>query len=275
MTTRVARLTKNGILNAKLFDELSDSNREIGVDRNGTFYAQLIDENLKTNLSPNVPMRMTSDRELIVYDYINEFVPYPIISETRLPIYGTGGGAYPPTSQWTGLLNQSRDDFFLSIDLPFVFYIAGSGYTRTFLGSNTYLTFGSGSTDFISLSESNPPYPKFHFGSADNSVQRVSTFVSSNNYVRIRYEGTASTFGTVGSPNIVLEITLFNPLLTESDNVLELRVGNHSRPNGQKMVASSTTAYATYSHSTNQSYVFVGNANGTEWNILEGHSVLY
>jgi hypothetical protein len=70
--TRVARLTKNGVLTARLFDELSDPNREIGIDRNGIFYSQFIDENLKTNLTLDNPMRMTSDKQLIVYDYIDE-----------------------------------------------------------------------------------------------------------------------------------------------------------------------------------------------------------
>jgi hypothetical protein len=275
---KVARLTKNGVLYARLFDEISDPNREVGVNQVGTFYSQLVDENLKTNLSSNIPMRINSDRELIVYDYIdeiNEIASYEILQQTRLPVYGTGGGLYPPTPQWTGLINQSRDDNFIRIDLPFTFYIAGNGYTDVYLSSNTYLTFGAGSLEYFSLSASNPPLPKFHFGSGDNSYQRVSVYSFANEYLRIRYEGTASTSGIIGSPNIVLEMTLFNPSLVLQQNILELCVGNHSRPGGQRMVANSTTSYATYSHSTNQSYVFVGNQNGTSWDILTGYSVDY
>ena len=131
------------------------------------------------------------------------------------------------------------------------------------MGSNSYITFGSGSTAFNSLSASNPPFPKFMFGSADNSYQRVSRFAFGTDYQRIRYEGTAATSGSVGSPNIVLEITLFNPNVMGGRNILELLVGNHSRLTGLRMVASASTQYATYTLAQNQSYVFEGNNTGT------------
>jgi hypothetical protein len=274
----VARLSKDGVLTSRLFDEINVNNNEVGVDNVGVFVSDFIDENLAANLPSNVPMRITKNKELLVYDYIDEInqpETYEILNQTQLPSYGTGGGSYPPSPQWTGLLDLSRDDFFIEIGLPFTFYIAGNGYSNTFLGSNTYLTFGEGSLEYISLSASNPPLPKFHFGSADNSFQRVSTFNYSNEYTRIRYEGTASTSGTIGSPDIVLEITLFNSRLLGDRNILELRVGNHNRSTGQRMVANSTTAYATYAHATNQSYVFVGNGDGTQWDILTGYSVDY
>jgi phage protein U len=203
---------------------------------------------------------------------------YSIVSGTKLPIYGTGAGTYPPTASWTGIQNASVDDNFLTISLPFTFYIAGTGYTTTYMGSNTYLTFSAGASEYGqlgALGATRPPVPKFHFGSADNSYQRVSRFASGTNYQRIRYEGTAATSGTVGAPNIVLEITLFNPSIMGGNNVLELLVGNHSRTTGARMVASSTTQYATYTLSTNQSYVFVGNSDGTSWTISTGFNVSY
>jgi hypothetical protein len=275
---KVATISKDGVLTARLFDEINQNGNGIGVNAVGKFTADFIDENLISNLPQNIPMRITENKELLVYDYIdefNEFSSYEIFNETRLPIYGTSGGSYPPSEKWTGLVNESRDDEFVEINLPFTFYIAGTGYTKTFLGSNTYLTFGSGSVEYLSLSASNPPYPKFHFGSADNSYQRVSVFSYSDEYTRIRYEGTASTSGIIGSPNIVLEITLLNPLVMKNRNILELCVGNHSRPSGQRMVANSTTEYATYPHFQNQSYVFEGNSDGTSWNVLTGYSVDY
>ena len=58
-------------------------------------------------------------------------------------------------------------------------------------------------------------------------------------------------------------------------NVLELLVGNHSRLTGVRMVASSTTQYATYTLAQNQSYVFDGNSDGTNWIIYTGHNVNY
>jgi hypothetical protein len=41
------------------------------------------------------------------------------------------------------------------------------------------------------------------------------------------------------------------------------------------MVANATTAYATYTLSQNQSYVFEGNSNGTSWTIYTGYNVNY
>jgi len=193
--------------------------------------------------------------------------------ENKLPTYGTGGGSYPPPG-WTGIVNANVDDGWASFSIPFTFYIAGSGYTTAYMGSNTYLTFGSGSSDYISLSASIPALPKFMFGAADNSYQRLSTYVNGTDYVKIRYEGNGSISGTAGSPGIVLEITLFNPANYGGYSVLELLTGNHNRTFGISLVANSSTAYTSYSQSPNTSYVFVGNSNGTGWSIYSNASVI-
>ena len=275
----VGRLKSTGILQAVQFDELNYST--VGVTTAGVFHSTFFDENTLSTLTSGIPMRMGNDSSCTVYSYIDEFTfspSYDIVSGTKLPLYGTGGGTYPPTASWTGIQNLSADDAFLTINLPFTFYIAGTGYTQTFMGSNTYLTFSSGASEYGqlgALGATRPPVPKFHFGAADNSYQRVSTIASATDYQRIRYEGTAATSGTIGSPNIVLEITLFNPSIMSGNNVLELLVGNHSRLTGAAMVANSTTAYATYTLAQNQSYVFVGNSDGTSWTIYTGYYVNY
>lgn len=203
------------------------------------------------------------------------YATYAVVSGTRAPVYGAGAGTYPPNASWTGLFNSSADDAYLTISLPFTFSIAGTGYTTTYLGSNSYFTFGSGATNYSSLSASNPAYPKMMYGAADNSYQRVSMVTYGSDYVRTRYEGTAATSGTAGSPNIVAEITFFNPTRTSGTNVVELLVGTHSRTGGVACVASSSSAYATYTVAANQSYVFVGNAAGTSWTIYTGYHVNY
>ena len=285
----VARLRSDGVLFTNLFDEFSAPSRNVSVDQYGVFYSNTMQEGTFSNLNSNTPMRIVSNKDLRVFNYFDELTgvsdvtppppsgTYSIVSGTKLPTFGSGGGTYPP-SGWTGIQNASVDDNFLTISLPFTFYIAGSGYTTTYMGSNTYLTFSAGASEYGqlgALGATRPPVPKFHFGSADNSYQRVSRFASGTNYQRIRYEGTAATIGTVGSPNIVLEITLFNPNVMGGKNVLELLVGNHSRLTGARMVASSTTQYATYTLSQNQSYVFEGNADGTSWTIYTGYNVNY
>lgn len=189
---------------------------------------------------------------------------------TRAPVFGSGGGAYPP-SGWTGLQNASIDDAFVSAPIP-SFALNSTGYTTVFIGSNTYLTFGAGSTNFSGLSASNPNLNKLHLGAADNSYQRVSYFQSGNDFTRIRYEGNGSTFGTVGSPGIVYEATFFRNGLTGGLPVVEVLFGNHNKTTGIAGIYNTTTAYATYSQSANQSYVFYGNtATGTSWTIFVGY----
>lgn len=194
---------------------------------------------------------------------------YPSVQGYAAPVYGTGAGTYPPTG-WTGIQNASVDDGFLTIAIPFTFYMAGTGYTTTYLGSNSYITFGGGSSNYSGLSASNPAYPKLMFGASDNSYQRVST-LSTTNSLKIRYEGNGSTSGTLGSPGIVVELALFNPSLFYGNlNVIEMRVGVHNRTGGVNMIANASTALLSYTLSQYQSYVFIGNATGTSWKVVSG-----
>ena len=188
---------------------------------------------------------------------------------TKAPTLGAGGHAtYPPTG-WTGLQNGSADDANVNTTIP-TFILNNVSYTTVYIGSNTYLTFGSGSTVYSSLSASNPALNKIHIGAADNSYQRVSRISSGTNYTRIRYEGNCSTSGTVGSPGIVFEVTFFNMSLTGNVPVVEILVGNHCRTSGQVGIANSLAYYATWSLSANQSYVLVGDSAGTSWTVYTG-----
>ena len=194
---------------------------------------------------------------------------YVLTAGTKAPVFGAGGGTYPP-SGWTGLQNSSVDDNFVNANIP-SFTINSTSYTTVSIGSNTYLTFGGGSSNYSGLSSSNPALNKIHMGAADNSYQRVSTVSSGTNYTRIRYEGNGSTSGTVGSPGIVYEATFFNSTLTGGSPTVEILFGNHNRTTGQAGIANTSSYYATYSQAANQSYVFVGNSTGTSWTIYTGY----
>ena len=199
-------------------------------------------------------------------------LPYPAVAGYAAPVYGTGAGTYPPTG-WTGLFNSTIDDSNMGIGIPFMFYMAGTGYTTTYLGSNSYITFGGGSSAYSGLSATNPPYPKLMFGAADNSYQRVSS-LSSASSLKIRYEGNGTTSGTAGAPGIVVELTLFNPTLFLGGlNVIEMRVGVHNRLAGVSMIASASAALSNYTLAQNQSYVFIGNATGSSWRVAAGAHV--
>lgn len=198
---------------------------------------------------------------------------YNITSGTKAPVFGTGPGAYPPAS-WTGIQNVSADDAYVLVSgFPFTFRHSGVAGTSVYVGSNSYLTYGGGSNNFNGLSSSNPALPKFFLGSADNSYQRVSYFIGTD-YVRIRYEGNASTSGTVGNPGIVYEVTHFNPALFGGNNVIEVLVGKHNRVAGGLFgSANNTTYYVSGTIAANQSYVFDGTATGNNHTLYTGYYI--
>jgi hypothetical protein len=197
---------------------------------------------------------------------------YTITAGTRAPVFGAGAASPSPPTGYTANVIANADDANFNIAFGFTFYMSGTGYTSCFPGSNSYVTFGSGSTAYNSLGPTNPALDKFFFMGADNSWQRVSTIVAAT-YIRIRYEGTASTGGTPGSPNIVYEATFFNPSSFGGNNVVELLIGTNNRPTGVMSVASPSANYATGTPTANQSFVFSGNSTGTAWTILSGYYV--
>ena len=198
---------------------------------------------------------------------------YNITSGTKAPVFGTGPGAYPPAS-WTGIQNASADDAYTIVpNFPFTFYHSGKASANVYVGSNSYLTYGGGSNVFNTLSSSNPPLPKFFLGSADNSYQRVSYYIGTD-YVRLRYEGTGATSGTIGNPNIVYEVTHFNPALFGGNNVIEVLVGKHVRTFGALFgSANNTTYYVSGTIAANQSYVFDGTSTGNNHTLYTGYYI--
>lgn len=192
-------------------------------------------------------------------------------------------------SNWTMIATTNLDDGSGQIQLPFPFYINGVPYTSLYVGTNTYITFGAGSSNYGNintegspLNELNPPHTKFHLGSADNSWQRVGWCVvnsgTTNDYVLIRYEGNAATGGTPGSPSvpIIYEIKFFNPnRIFNGLPTVEFVVGSHARTNGAWGIYSSTQAidYLRPVLKANNSYVFQGTSvQGYTFTIYSGYS---
>lgn len=104
-------------------------------------------------------------------------------------IYGSlapslGAGAYAstwPPPEWTSLWNNNNpgspipnsDDGFVTVPISSTI-IMGTARTNAYVGSNAYITFGSGSTNYSSLSTTNPALDKFMFNAGDRSYQRVA-----------------------------------------------------------------------------------------------------
>ena len=188
---------------------------------------------------------------------------------------GSGGAASYPPSGFTSVQNSNVDDNFVEIPLNFTFRFLGLPFTSIFVGSNTYITFGNGSSTFSNLGPSNPAVPKIFLGSADNSYQRVAfTRGLENSYLRVRYEGTAGTSGTPGSPNIVFEIIFFDPRSTNSANVFQLYVGLHSRLSGLFRICTATedrlnldTGSVANPLAANTGYLFQSDSNGNNFTV--------
>lgn len=106
----------------------------------------------------------------------------------------------------------NNDDGYWQVDLPFDISFLGTTYTSVFVGTNTYVTFGGGSSVYSGLGETTPNLPKIMWGCADNSVQRIYYGVEGtapNRTYRIRVEGNGTTSGTLGSPNMICEYTFY------------------------------------------------------------------
>lgn len=207
---------------------------------------------------------------------------YTLQVGTKAPVLGAGAQSSFPASNWISIVSASADDANTSVSLPFTWTYNSVGYTSFFPNSNYYITFGLGSNQFNGLSASSPALNKIFFAATDNSWQRVSSFTSGTDYKRLRWEGTASTSGTPGNPNMVYELTFFNPSLTDNVPWLELLVGVQARGNNTVGIISGlynqTTKLADLGPSNrgvtaNQSYVMVGNSTGTSWTVYTGYNV--
>jgi hypothetical protein len=122
----------------------------------------------------------------------------------------------------------NNDDGFWTLNLPFNISYLGNSYNTVYVGTNHYLTFTAGSTNWSSLGPSNPNLPKIMWSCADNSVQRIYFGVEGtapNRTYRVRVEGTASTGGSVGNPNMVNEYVFYEAVPAQID----LQLGTNAR----------------------------------------------
>jgi len=186
-------------------------------------------------------------------------------SGTQAPLLGASSAT--SFTDWNRIVNASVDNGFVLFDgWPFAFFMARTAYRDCFVGSNGYVTFGSGS-NISSVTENSPAFPKVMFGSGNNSYQRVYTKVSSVS-VTFRWEGNNSSSGTPGSSTRIVEVTFWKP--GSSTQLIEIRTGNFANPSSAQpfIVASTNITYASATTlGANQSWVFEGNLTGTSWTL--------
>jgi len=125
----------------------------------------------------------------------------------------------------------------------------GKTYDKLFVGSNSYLTFGHGSSVFDGLGSSNPAYPGIFINAGDRSYQRVSTEIT-NNTLTIRYQGGVNTgLNMSNEPEIHWSVTFY----IDSDNI-DINVYTISSVDGFTAIKDSTSIIKSFVPVTSNRY---------------------
>lgn len=167
------------------------------------------------------------------------------------------------TSGATLVMETSVDDSSYQITIPFTWTWLGTNYGNNnnggvYIGTNSYITFGGGSSAYSGLSASNPALRTIHLGSADNSMQRLYVRNDTGNgWYYVRFEGTVGVSGTVGAPNIVWQALFLNPNIYGSSYPLHISVGQAANTSGLGgMVTNGSSSIATFTYSADTYYEF-------------------
>ena len=221
----------------------------------------------------------TTDISLLEQKVITNVTPttYSRLSSTGSLFKGASSTG-SASSGWTILQSISKDDGFHEVPLGFNWTINNTQYNSVFVGSNNYITFGSGQTQYSAYSFVSWAIPKIILTmTSDNSYQYL-TYKQFTDYTRIRFEGNSSTSGTVGAGDIVWEATFFVPSAVNGKNIVEIRCGVNGRGTSYTMgIAgpSNSTAYASHSSLVNESVVYEGDSTGTTWTAYVGSKMDY
>jgi hypothetical protein len=188
-------------------------------------------------------------------------------SGTAAPLLGAGpASTYPGWSLVTDAYSDDGSTAFAG--WQFAITINNVTYSGCFASANNYITFGSSSDVFQSLSQSSPSLPKIHLASMDGSYQRVYT-QSAAAFSRVRIEGSQdrdTSAPEAGFSDRITEVTFWKP--GASTQLIEVRTGDFSGVSQPFMIANASTSYASATTlGSNQSWVFEGNLTGTSWTL--------
>lgn len=103
----------------------------------------------------------------------------------------------------------NNDDGYWQLNLPFNITYLGNSYSTVYLGTNTYLTFTAGSSNYSNLNQTNPNLPKIMWGCDDNSVQRIyygtENVLGSSSYTVVNSQSSAYTISSANNPALNLK----------------------------------------------------------------------
>jgi hypothetical protein len=188
------------------------------------------------------------------YNYVEKTSPPTTIISTTVTVTSItnsllGAAALTASTIVTSVGNNDDGAWFLT--LPWNITYNGTSYGAVYVGTNSYITFGGSSTT-VSPSATNPATNKIFISAADNSCQRIyygTEGTSPNRTYRIRFEGTAATGGTLGSPTMVWEAVFYEAIPSQID----IQCGANLRsPSGTSGVYSSSALLASLIGVVNQ-----------------------
>ena len=134
----------------------------------------------------------------IVTSITNNIIGPASLTESQTP---TEGSFFNP-----------NDDGFWQLTLPFSITYDGDTYTTIYVSTNSYITFGAGSTLYSGIGADRPGLPKIMIASGDRSCQRIyygEEGTAPNRTYRVRFEGSVDPSGILGSPTIEWEVTFY------------------------------------------------------------------
>jgi hypothetical protein len=123
------------------------------------------------------------------------------------------------------LFTGTNDDGRWTVPLMFNVTFLGNTYNTIYVGTNSYITFGAGSSAWEGLGAAMPALPKIMISAKDNSCQRIFygyTGVPPNRTFRIRFEGTASSSGGI---NLIYEVLFYE----NNPETIDVQIANNAR----------------------------------------------
>lgn len=140
----VARLRSDGILYTNLFDEFSSPSRNVGVDQSGIFYSNTMKEGEFAGLPANTPMRIMSDKSLLVGNYFDELtgidnVTAAVVMSAML-VLDLDASLYSGSGNWLDNSGYSNNASLVATPT----YISGGG---SYFNLDGLVTTGFGSND--------------------------------------------------------------------------------------------------------------------------------
>jgi hypothetical protein len=206
--------------------------------------------------------------------------PLTVVEGSAAPVLGAGAVASLTAldeyqvKHWEPTAGYWDDEEGFSFLLKDWLTLSGTSYYRGLLTTNGYVAVPETAAVTYSPSLTNPANPKLLVGAGDYEARLIAV-QQGTNYVRLRTE-LRPYGGAAGDPaTVVWEATFFHPM-QDGTQLIEVRIGSvvtAGLESSDLTLASASTAYATATLTANTSYVFVGDATGSQWVVNSGYHV--